>query len=495
MKPALRRLLSFLVLPRHLAAFVITVCSAAAVVVATTRLYDPDIWWVAAAGREALAQQRVPEQNLFSFTEPGHEWLMHEWLLGPPYALGLQRFGPAFYTAVTLIVLTVGLGLILRGTVGRARNPGAGLALAFVAVTCFGARLLSARPTGVAQLFPLALCLLAFAPRFSALSALSATAIELVWTNTHGSFPLGIALVSLAALDSRHDRPLRIATAAALVAVTLVNPYGLALHRFVAHYALGDTGIYREIHGHVEEFGSLFDARQLRSGLGDLLPLALIALASAAALRVAKYRARAAFCLLLIVAAAMQVRHVALVGLLVCLLLLPWLDEQWETWGLAGGAARSSGAALRPWALLVLPCALGVGLFAAVSLRRSAGDSIAEGPAFLRALSAVRPGSRLYAPFSEAGIAIWYGFPRRIRVFFDSRNDCYSAETARAFWRLGDSATPSMAAREILVRTGTDAALIPSDHALAFLKDDANWSERYREAGWLLYERVQPARP
>src|SRR5512139_2612761 len=72
----------------------------------SVQVSDPDAFWVAAAGRELLAQHRVPTTNLFSFTEPNTPWVMHEWLLGPVYAIGLQQLGPAFFIATALVLLS-----------------------------------------------------------------------------------------------------------------------------------------------------------------------------------------------------------------------------------------------------------------------------------------------------------------------------------------------------------------------------------------------------
>ena len=64
----------------------LTLACAAAAVIVRSPIGDPDVWWVAAAGREMLRTGGVLRHNLFSFTEPDHAWLMHEWLLGPLYA-------------------------------------------------------------------------------------------------------------------------------------------------------------------------------------------------------------------------------------------------------------------------------------------------------------------------------------------------------------------------------------------------------------------------
>ncbi len=485
----LRRFVSFLCHPRQLAAFVLAVYSVAVGVAATTRLYDPDVWWVAAAGRQMLSAHSLPAQNLFSFTDAAQPWLMHEWLFGVPYAFGLAAWGPRFFTLVTLVSLGIGLLFITRGTLGRARHAGAGLVLAFVAMTFFGARLLSARPTGVAELFPLALCLLAFAPEFSVRRASAVVVVELAWANSHGSFPLGIALLATAALDAERQRGRRFLAAVAAALVTLLNPHGARLHGFVWQYLSGKSGIYREIQAGIHEFRSVIGAFGDAIGVPDLTGLGLVTLLAASALGVPKHRVRAGFCLCLIVAALRQVRHVSLAGLITCLLMLPWLDEFWAKRVLASGVEDAKPRYLQGL-LLAVPAALAVLLFSLVPARRSDGEATAEGPAFLKALHAVKAGANLYAPFSEAGMAIWYGFPRGVRVFFDSRNDCYSPETFRAFVRLGTRDTPRAVQRELLAQSATTSLLIPRGHPLEFVRDEPTWTQRFAEGGWLLFERA-----
>src|ERR1700735_5280971 len=191
----LLRIATFVTRPRNLIAIAACTLASAMVVAAVTPIVDPDVWWVASAGREILARHAVPRENLFSFVEPSHPWIMHEWLFGAPYALGLERFGPAVFNAIALAVLGMAAALLALGTIGRARHASVGLLMLLGAIVLFGGRFLLARPTGVALLFPIALSLVAFAPRFTRASAVVAAGIELVWANAHGSFPIGVVIL------------------------------------------------------------------------------------------------------------------------------------------------------------------------------------------------------------------------------------------------------------------------------------------------------------
>lgn len=58
----------------------LAVSVAAALLLAWHPLEDLDIWFHDRAGADLLAQGPLPSVNHYSFTEPGHPWLNHEWL-------------------------------------------------------------------------------------------------------------------------------------------------------------------------------------------------------------------------------------------------------------------------------------------------------------------------------------------------------------------------------------------------------------------------------
>jgi len=435
-----------------------------------------------------LARHAVPSANVFSFVEPGHPWLMHEWLFGPVYAMGLERFGPAVFSAIALVVLVLELALLACGTIGRARHAATGLVTLLMAVGFFGGRFLSARPTGVALVFPVALALLAFAPRFRWPSLALAATIELLWANAHGSFPLGIVILLVAAIDEREDRALRLGAAGAMALATLLNPYGLALHRFVWRYFRGSEGVYRAIHLHIKEFGSFRDAWGYTVGPVDLLALVLFATLAASAARQSRYRARALFCLGMLALAALHARHLELAGLLSCLLLLPYLDDLADRRGAPAPAPPPRVLAL----LVVAPaCVIGLAAFLATNHRRAPEAWVGGGASLVRSISALPDGANAFVPFPAAGVAIWYGYPRGVRVFFDSRNDCYSAEAFAAFWTLETATTPPLQRRKALGDSGTNAALVPKGHPMAgFLASEPGWVLSSQDEDWRVF-RVQ----
>jgi len=455
---------------------------------------DPDVWWVAAAGREMLATQRVPTQNMFSFVEPTRPWIMHEWLLGPVYAWGLSKLGPAFFVLVATATLAVGLWLIAYTLLSRAAHQLAASLLLGVSTLFFLRRLQTARPSCVSLLFPLLLSMLSFGTTFGPARLVGCILCEWVWANVHGSFPIGIVLLVAAALDQPRDRPLRLLAALGAATVTLVNPYGVALHGFVWNYFWGRAGIYREIHNAIPEFSSMWQAWGSLITWPEVLGFGCIALMASAAACQARYRWRGLICLALLVAAARQARHLELAGLVSCLLLVPWADAWVATW--SAPAAIDARFRRRTMLWLLGPTyALSLGVLLLAGVQRRPDAWLSPEYAFLGSLSGVADSARLYVPFRSAGLAIWYGYPRGIRVFYDPRNDCYSVSTLRAFAALGkhdDSGEARQKARQILDETHTDSVLIPATHRLkATLATAPEWQLRAQLPGYLFQRRLR----
>lgn len=455
-------------------------------------ILDLDVWWVATAGREILQSGRVPTTNAFSFAAPDYPWVMHEWLLGPAFALGLQRVGAGFFALLAVLACGGATAMLLRATLSGRRHLVAGLLLLGVALL-FATRFVHARPTTYALLFPMGMVLLAFGPRFGRAHLAGAVALEALWANCHGSFPLGLALLGAGALDRREGRRLELGAAALASLATLANPYGLRLHGLVDQYLRGDGGgTLSLIHERVEEFAPLWDALREGTTTVDLGPVKLAGLALCALLAVSslrgRWRLRGLVALGLLALGIQHVRHLDYFGLLAPMLLAPHLDDLLDrSWAAPPAVSRRRlvGLALAPLALSLLAWG---GRQAA---RSPAGwiDGSLGGAAVMELAGRLPQGARVFTSWETAGFVTWLAYPRA-RIFIDSRNDCYPPEIFAAGFELDERPAEPDAPVAKLAAYGADHALVAASHPVSgAAARSADWTLVHAIGDWNLYAR------
>jgi hypothetical protein len=464
---------------------------------ATARIGDADVWWIAAAGRRMLRDGRVPHTNGWSFVEPDRSWVMHEWVLGIPYALGLREAGPAFFALTAAATFVVTGAIVAWATVGRARHAGVGCALAFVSLVLFAHP--TARPAWVALAFPALMTTLAFRDRLPRVAAFACVVLELVWVNAHGSFPLGPAVLFAAALASADGRPRRLATAVAAAAVTLVNPYGLRLHALVVDYA-GAWGSGANDLGRIVEYAPIWDSRYfgLVSPLGAVA-LGLLAAVAVDALAGGRHRARSILVLAVVVLAARHARNAPVAAVVASITAVPAVDDLVTRLRLSSYLG-SRLLVLRSWVAGAVVVALAVAgiAFGTVGSRSPTDwiDASLGGASFVRLASRLPDGASAFAPFRSAGLLLWLTADRGVRVFYDPRNDCYSPEMRHVGLTLAEWPLPRLAAE--LDARGARFAVVPSPDGVPVslrvgydgaLAGDPAWSVLARDGAWALYGR------
>ncbi|MFI5301422.1 MAG: hypothetical protein ACHREM_25325, partial [Polyangiales bacterium] len=90
---------------RALAAAVLVAAVVAAL--ATFRASDPDLGFHFATGRAVAAMRAVPGTNVLAFTQPDHEWLLHQWAPATLFELVRARCGIAGVTIVKIVVVVL----------------------------------------------------------------------------------------------------------------------------------------------------------------------------------------------------------------------------------------------------------------------------------------------------------------------------------------------------------------------------------------------------
>ncbi len=424
---------------------------------ALSPLWDADVWWILRAGRDLVVDGHVPHRNRYGFTAPDAAWVMHEWGFGVAYAL-LSRCGLAWLALPRVAAVVVTAWAATWRSMRDAR-PLVAAACVAVALAVFGGRFESPRPVGITYALVCALAAVCFEGNFSARHAALTTAMMLAWANAHGSFPLGFLVLALGLATPGGDRRARIASLVCGLAVTAVNPYGLALHGLALRYALGLGGdSVSVVHARILEWWPLWrDPWRVATGpqLVAALAMSVVALAS---LKDPRWRARGALTLALLMMALRHNRHLGLAGITCAPLLAGPVESM-----IARGAWRTryvSRAALL--ACVVAPAALGVALWGVAARSRAEGDWVdasRQDEAARALIEAMPEGARAFVELPFTGFAVLVGAPR-VSMFFDARNDCYPADVLREALDVNDGRLAPSEALRVLRARGTTHALV-----------------------------------
>ncbi len=188
------------------------------------------------AGGQVLDGAGIPRIDTFTFTAAGLPWIDQQWLSQAIFAATYRLGGwPALAAlwAVVIVAIEALLWRVARSMGAGVRTTGVTLLLFFV-IAAQGSSLRSQ----VLGLLCLAALLALVADRTAHRGRLwLAIPLFAVWANLHGSFPVGLALLGLAAMEDvagrRHPRQ-AVAIWVLAVVATLANPFGLDVWRYVA---------------------------------------------------------------------------------------------------------------------------------------------------------------------------------------------------------------------------------------------------------------------
>lgn len=205
---------------------------------------DPDIWWHLRDAQFLLQNHSFLRHDLYSFTAAGHAWVNTEWLAEIPFYFAYRAFGVAGLKAMTFILPSVMMLLLLYLCYQESRNFKASVAVccaaSFLAKVSYGPRTIL---FGYILLILLLIILERYRHRGSGPLWLLPP-LFCLWANTHGSWALGLILFFIVAvsglfqgqwgkIESARWSPPQIRalalTGAASVAALFVNPYGWRL--------------------------------------------------------------------------------------------------------------------------------------------------------------------------------------------------------------------------------------------------------------------------
>jgi hypothetical protein len=81
-------------------------CALIAVAFSIKTLYEADIWWMLRTGRWIVDNGYVPQQDVFSYTFSGAEWINVKWLY-EVLIYGLQQVGGAPFILILQMAISV----------------------------------------------------------------------------------------------------------------------------------------------------------------------------------------------------------------------------------------------------------------------------------------------------------------------------------------------------------------------------------------------------
>jgi hypothetical protein len=452
-------------------------------------LSDGDTWSHLATGEWILAHGAVPRVDPFSHSMPGAPWTAHEWLSEIVMTLAFRCggwSGVALMTAAAASGAALIMGLrVARDLSGAALGATVGLGVALWLPN------LLARPHVLA--LPLAAAWtvgLIEARERDAAPPVWLAPLMILWSNMHGGFVFGLALIGPFAIEAVAAAPHEKRLAAlhgwalfglAATAAALVNPYGLEALLFPFRL-MGVANLSRISEWRAQDF----------SQVGPMEIALILALGFALTRPMATPPVRAALVAGLLAMALQHARHAQLLGLVAPMLLARPIAD-------AIGAARPR-EARRDVARVALTASFAAAL--GLSALRIAEPIVRiDGPAApISALAAVPPQLRtkpVLNDYSFGGYLIWSG----VRPFIDGRADMYGGAMLGLYRKLaaGDPATleatlsryriawtifaPDDPVTAVLDRAPGWRRLYADGVAVVQVREGAGGPERKRESG------------
>ncbi len=453
----------------------------------TVLLADGDTGWHIRTGELILDQGRVPHQDPFSYTKPGAEWYAWEWLADVIFALAHRAWGLKGVVLLAGVAITGALLALFRYALWRGANPYIALAAVLLSSGAAGVHFLARPHVFTLVLLPVSLWMLERGLRRPDGWVWLLPALTVVWANLHGGFLAFLVVLGLVAAERAAAGVWRYAVVlAASAAGTLLNPYGIGLHRHILEYLKSDW-----IRQAVDEFQS----PKFRSESSIHFEILLLAgMLTAAALARRREFAWAGAILVWAHAALVSVRHVpvfAMVG-------APLIAVEATRWVRSGMLARLGEdyrAAFGRTSLWTPALVIALALMGA-PLRWPADFPALKFPTGLVARCGKQlVSARVFSTDQWGGYLIYRGWPRQ-KVFIDGRSDFYGAEMGKLYLR---TAYAHRGWDATLDRYGVELVLADRDWPLAArLEESAAWRRVDQDGAAILFERVQlksPAAP
>ena len=457
-------------------------------------LEDGDTGWHIRVGEWIMEHGETPRQDLFSFSKPGEPWYAWEWLSDVVLALLFQALGLKGVTLFGGVLIALFAAVMVRFMIWRGASLWSALIVGLLGVGASSVHFLSRPHLFTWLLLAGSLWLLEHDRRRPARLVWLLVPVMAVWANLHGGFLALLACLAVLAAGTlaggllspgermaQWRRTLRYSLLGiACAAATVINPYGVELHRHVFAYLR--SGWITSV---VEEFQAPAFRSENALQFEILLFLGLITVA----LTLSRRRlVEAGWILFWGHYALNSARHIPIFVIVAGPVIASELGRLWRDWT-AGARASSLTGILGRLGEDLLPSFRRVTFWPLVAVAalvavdeplRWPKEFPDEGyPRQLVDRQADRlRNSRVFCPDEWADRLLYQFYPRQ-RVFLDGRTDFYGPEVGNQYIQLVGGRA---AWRRLLDRHGVDVVLCPSDWPLrALLAGSPDW--RLADAG------------
>lgn len=194
---------------------------------------DPDFGWHFTYGEYFVQTGTLLRDNIFSYTFPDYAWANSYWFAQALMYMPSYFLGNTLGIIVATLLLSVVLALIIvKITLAMEYSMLGSVMFAALTLLTLGSYQVTVRPLYFSTVFFFVLAyILLKAPKCVPLLPL----IFLFWANMHADFTLGLfVFIVFVATKAMHSKKLPVAEALVLASsalATLINPFGLELHR------------------------------------------------------------------------------------------------------------------------------------------------------------------------------------------------------------------------------------------------------------------------
>lgn len=445
-------------------------------------LADGDAGWHIRNGEQIANSGQVPYVDSFAFGSEGHAWFAWEWLSDVLFAVLFRMGGLKGVSVCCGIIIAATVSILFRHMIDRSVGVAIALPLTLLAVGASSIHYL-ARPHVIGLLFFAILCRIVDRDRAQpSRQAAGLPLLLLIWTNCHGSFLAGLAMLGLWCIEgtivTRRFPRRRCLIFASSAAVTFCNPYGWRLHAHAAEYLHSSW-----IQASVEEFQS----PRFRSE--NMLQFEFLLFAGLLTLSWLLGRKEWYPGLAVLVWAhesLASVRHVPLYCIAACPFIATRLQDFWSQCRCrcrtdsVFASINAINACWAPWTrgVTIWPAILALAI--AVTAVKPLGFGVPVGfpenkfPVTLVERNAGRfpAGTRVFSSDQWSDYLIFRLYPA-VRVYFDGRSDYLGPWRGRAYQQLMAGQSEAIS---ILARENVGLALVPKDWALAgILRGAPGW--------------------